>query len=77
MTKATIHLAIFMMVLVFGMATAESTQGQEICHDIVMKGQTCVPSTCATICKQKWKGSGKCFPNGFTQSCLCTFPCNS
>ncbi|XP_023633086.1 putative defensin-like protein 119 [Capsella rubella] len=77
MTKATVLLAIFAIVLVFGMVMAETTQGQEMCHDILMKGQNCVASTCATLCKQKWNGSGLCFQNGSIKSCLCTFPCKS
>ncbi|EOA36896.1 hypothetical protein CARUB_v10011437mg [Capsella rubella] len=71
MTKATVLLAIFTIVLVFGMVTAE------MCHDILMRGQNCVAATCASLCKQKWNGTGLCFPNVSIQSCLCTFPCKS
>ncbi|XP_019101120.1 PREDICTED: putative defensin-like protein 119 [Camelina sativa] len=75
MTKA-IGLVIFMIVLVLGIMMGE-TQGQEMCHDLPMRGQNCVDDTCATLCKQKWNGSGLCFPNGQIKDCLCTFPCKS
>ncbi|XP_019093728.1 PREDICTED: putative defensin-like protein 119 [Camelina sativa] len=75
MTKAIV-LAIFMIVLVLGMMMGE-TQGQEMCRDVAMRGQNCVAHTCATFCKQKWNGSGLCFPNGQIKSCLCMFPCKS
>ncbi|AEE80166.1 low-molecular-weight cysteine-rich 52 [Arabidopsis thaliana] len=77
MSKSTI-LAIFMIVLVLGKVTKE-TQGQEMCRDILMKAKNCDEGTCDTLCKQKWKGNGSCFPNVYTyrKSCLCTFPCKT
>ncbi|KAG7578082.1 S locus-related glycoprotein 1 binding pollen coat protein [Arabidopsis thaliana x Arabidopsis arenosa] len=71
--RATI-LAIFMIVLVLGMEIKE-TQGQETCHDLIMK-RDCDEATCVTKCQQKWKGSGgSCFQNFNVMSCLCNFPC--
>ncbi|KAG7566227.1 S locus-related glycoprotein 1 binding pollen coat protein [Arabidopsis suecica] len=75
MAKSTI-LAILMMVLVLGMVTKQ-TQGQEMCRDLLMRAKNCDAGTCATLCKQKWKGNGSCFPNFQIKSCLCTFPCKT
>ncbi|CAH2051594.1 unnamed protein product [Thlaspi arvense] len=72
MTKAII-LVTFMIVLILGMVIIE-TQGQEMCHDIVMK-TNCKESPCINLCMQKWKGSGTCFQNDQVKSCICTFPC--
>ncbi|ESQ51309.1 hypothetical protein EUTSA_v10017941mg [Eutrema salsugineum] len=68
MSKAIVF-AIFMIVLVLGMLTAE-TEGEQMCYKNIITGH----EYCESMCTSKWNGTGECV-NVKNTICICTYYC--
>ncbi|EFH54624.1 low-molecular-weight cysteine-rich 8 [Arabidopsis lyrata subsp. lyrata] len=74
MTKLTI-VAIF-LVFFLGMM-AKETQGQHICHQILLDNN-CDGATCTDLCDKKLQGTGQCYRTVDRRFiCLCNYICRT
>ncbi|CAL9222998.1 unnamed protein product, partial [Arabidopsis halleri] len=55
-----------------------SAQRKQNCSTPLIFGRRkgeCIPGSCALLCELKYKGMGKCIPQGKGMQCNCSFSC--